>query len=959
MGNFFQAIGDFFSGVLGAVVSFFGSVLEFFSESILAPIMNFLGFHDETVVDTSIIAAKIYDEDTFVSTQLKEALRYMKNDAVDAIMYAKDFATVGDKQYGLFYRHGKWDYTDYLPDAQVNATTTDKGTIESVLKRLKGNLTILEILPMVPTDEDWCKYWLQENHGYDVGSDQMFWDTNKYFKFDKVQYQAHSNTFKITMAAITPIKEITYHITRMGKYTRKVNRTDYNRIETRVIASDATKDTIEETTFSYYVLEYLNDTTRTSEETEVDTVTYEVDKGTVSDSDVTTVVSTEIAEAIVQEEVILETILYSRTDTGSSLYKSTPVIIEELYEILPDEGMVSSSETIEVVSERLISNTQSKLEFTNVPAHNNQVQYTVKYILESNSQVYLWIYDPLTGQYPTIGTPLAKVIGFDMYPVVLLRNMFWDIVNYDVWGNKPPTLTEDRYNSTKDLLNRIGLDIADLTEAYGSNPNIGQVQDGFFIFGISPSNDKPIVSKVLFELFDFIYDRLPPVEDSEGYSAGFQENPYNAGIVWTPMLVEIQHGDIGTLGTCTHSIDSGYYLTKVYEVLDVTGSEMKYDNYGNPIGAYRVVTKYQRTDKYDSAWNLLGTTTTTPETFTVRSEDHDNFYVYVLKDESYEIEERYPLGHKETMIDSQRVDFKDLVMKKQIENSRVKQLIARNMKSFNIIRRGVDNGGVLLEIDNENLVIPLPVDIVSRLTIMQKTALLGESAYLMFYTYEEHVIKWYQTAAFAGFLQVVGIAITVVVSIMSFGSAAPAAATLTTILYNVLQSVAIGVALQLALKLIASVVDDVGLKIALSVAAMAVAAWAGGSFSGDFDFTCITKLAEMPVKAIEICAQDTNKQILDIYSKMQEFSAAYQAQSEEFDDIIKGFNTGLTAMDYADLMEEFSSSSANAFVMSPSQFYSMSIDACKDVSSTIQGLFDSIHYFVDNSLRIGVQDGMA
>ena len=302
---------------------------------------------------------------------------------------------------------------------------------------------------------------------------------------------------------------------------------------------------------------------------------------------------------------------------------------------------------------------------------------------------------------------------------------------------------------------------------------------------------------------------------------------------------------------------------------------------------------------------------------------------------------------------------KDLEIKKQITETEVKILTCNSFTSFNIIRRGSYSGGVSLQLDDPDLVIPLPVDVVERLTLMEKTDLLCKAAYLTFYAYERIHLEWYETEKFASFLKILVIAISVVVTIISLGTASWATMTWSAAMFAVLKAVAIGVALQLALKLIMDNVNDPALKAALAVAATAVAIYAGGGFD-NFNGLTAVRLVELPVQAASIYMNSVNEKLFDnLNDDMKSFSSAYKTRSEHNTSLINSFNQGLDVSNITELMVGEMEDVRDASLLSPTQFYEMAVGGYRNYDTLYSGLYDSnVHDFCKNRLRLGIiQDG--
>ena len=860
MGDLFDAIGDFIGDLIGsvwdAVTDFLSVVGEFVLDKIIEPIMSFLGFTDEDIYLTDVIAVKVFDEDLFEKTQIELSLDYMKNDN-SALQYITNFSDTGDKQFGKYYRHGKWDYLDYLPSAQINAVSIDTDNVKQILESINNSkVSINDIVTMVPYAEDWCKYQLQELYNYNINEDYVIIN-NIYYKYNRNYYNSDNNTYTIVLSTIGDI---------------------INRLYRRTIV-------------------------------------------TISSNDDTT----DIKHTIIEEQTIS-----LRSDTGSIINDTGFIQISSNDEIV-DKGSVIASSNIKLILEEHITNTVTYKNIS-IPNHNNERRYVVKYIVINTGKLKYWIYDPETNVYPNLTTPVQKIIGFDMYPIVMIRNSFFNVGDYDkseVNGiSRPPTITKERYDNTQLMLSSIGVSLEDLTKSYSENPDIDKIQDAFFMLGVSPSDNHPIVSKTLFEMFDFIYDRIPYVSGTSTYSASFKEDPYNAAIAWIPEYTTITDEVIGSIGDYTHTIRNVVTTVNEYTI--------------------QTVSLYDSNNKYKKkieTYTLTELSSTYGSTLTETS----NYSTKIIID----YDNKYEIGTTKTLNNSSNENAKDLILKKQITNTTVKTITIRNFTSFNIIRRGVSNGGVSLEADDENLVIPLPVPVVERLTLLDRTALLGRSVHLLFYAFEHQHLEWYETEKFGKFLQFLTIAITVVVTIVSWGTATNAAMTLSSILLGTLKTVTIGVALQVALKMITTYVDSTFLKMALSVVAMIIAIYIGSGFDNLNALTAI-QLSEIPVKAFDIYTNDLTS---ILQQDITNFTNEYSSMSEEYSNIIKELNSGLTASDITELTLSSTNDwfSNTGVSLSPSQFIDTAINSYKNYNLLYSGLYDSsVHDFVSNKLTLGI-----
>lgn len=860
MGGFISGIINFVGSVIGAVVnaisSIVGALWDITFKYIIEPIMNFLGFVDEDIYNISIVSSKVYEDEFYEDTRTKLILDKISNN-LDAKNYILNYAEVGNKQFSKFYYKGKYDYLDYLPESVLQATSVPSSKIKEILEeRLNTEVFIIDIIGMVPTDEDWCKYQMQEQYDYNIGKDYLFYN-NKWYYYVKNIYDINNNIFNVYFNTINKLKKIIYSVTDI-EITPLTDTTD-------------NKHTTKKEEYHYY-----------------------------------------------------KNNIYLYTETN---------ILSEIDEEISKDSEENSISSI-LLNEEIIINEEEEQIFS-INNHNNIRQYVIKYTVLEENREYYWIYDPTTNEYPEISSPLLETVEFEMYPVIMLRNNHFNVSDYNKTsvGNipRPSSITKERYEDTVDVLNGVGVSLEDLTKAYEDSDSIENLQDAFFLMGICPSNTEPIISKTLYEMFDFVYDALPYTDTSKTYAAVFKENPFNAAISWLPRPIEIKDEVIGNIGTHTHVIRNNTLITTESTVQIVTCLEEKFG---------RCIKKLVETYKSTKVTNSFN------EIISNEISDSSSFII-LSSDEEFN---KYKLGTIETINDTTYDTVKDLVLKKQISKTQTKTLSLYSFTSFTIIRHGGGNGGVTLPLDDKNLIIPLAVDVVNRLSLIEQTQLLDKVVYLQFYAVQHIHLEWYQTSKFMSFINILSIAITVVVSIVSFGSMTAQTLTLTSALWTLLETVAVAGALYLAIKAIDAFVGDGTLKIFLKVAATAIAMYAGGAFS-DFSFADAAQLVTSAVNAVDTYIQDLTNNLVN---EINEFNKLYQEKLEVFEDITKELNSGLSVEDIVDvtIISSDISSNTDKGIINPSVFYYMAIDAYKNYDLLYALPDNSVSDFVNNKLQL-------
>lgn len=183
-----------------------------------------------------------------------------------------------------------------------------------------------------------------------------------------------------------------------------------------------------------------------------------------------------------------------------------------------------------------------------VAAFNPTRHYIVKYWYVNASEWYYWVYEENSGAYPTLDNTNYRTTNLDMLPIVALRN-----ATINVNADKESAA----YKQAKEILNYIGLDVDQLIDGISENDQIANVEDAFVHFGINPNDQDPVISKMLYEIFEYSYSDagLGGVNGSaKGFTATIQEGPFNAAIAWASQSRVINDGIIGPLGSYKHSI---------------------------------------------------------------------------------------------------------------------------------------------------------------------------------------------------------------------------------------------------------------------------------------------------------------------------------------------------------------------------------------------------------------------
>ena len=661
---------------------------------------------------------------------------------------------------------------------------------------------------------------------------------------------------------------------------------------------------------------------------------------------VTTVTITPIDDLTDKKNTLITNdVLYTDDATGNTLYR-TSTVVSNVDTVIPKDSE-KDSYTNEFVSEEDIEVPAATV-VINIPMHANVQHYIVEYTRKDTGRFKYWIYNPQTNQYQ-ISSPNSKATNFEMFPIVMLRNNKTNVADMDK--------NSKRYKQTSKMLKSIGVDIHEITKGYSDNPDIDQIQDAFFLLGVSPSDTEPIVSKCLYEMFDAIYDTTPFVDINTSYSMSIKEDPYNAAIVWNTGDVGTYTGTIynGALaGDCNHVIRDFTTTINYYKVQVVTQLS---SNLWNPRVSVQEYT--QKEVILDGV--LQNTEISDMRTF----ETYQSLSDY--DDQGNPITIYYPIGTTKTLTSSEATSEQGMRIQKQLTKTTYRRIDIRNFHAVSIVRADKPRGKDL-PLGDKNLIIPLAIPVVARLTLMEKTALLGRSVHLMFYAVQHTHLEWYETEKFANALKiamiVIMIVVTVIVTVVTWGSGTGPTLTAFSAAMAALEAVAVAVAVQLALKLIATFVDNPALKAALSLVVMAIGIYF--TMGADFGMNGLTalQLGSACVNAAAMYMGDIVADDLgEFQSDVNDFTQKYNERSKQQEDAMKGLDMGSKSFDMVDLttdIDMFNTSTkrkpASASLLNPTQFYYLATNqAAYNYDLLYTGLYDNtVHDFVANRLQLGI-----
>lgn len=244
------------------------------------------------------------------------------------------------------------------------------------------------------------------------------------------------------------------------------------------------------------------------------------------------------------------------TDYKQTVVTQRTLVVGSITGTVSDNTVVVGDVTIEIPKDSETGSTNSNTVDTiqtNVQFASAELQaptfqavryYTVQYYTTDSSDWLWWVYKDGDGTYPTIDSLQKYVTNLEMMPIVAIRHH-----KVNVNSDKESA----RYKQSKDMLQYLGLDVDTLTDGIMASDSIDNVEDAFVHFGIDPKDTSKVISKSLFEMFDYMYSDSG-LNTNGKFAATISEGWFNAALAWQSQSRVAVNGVIGPLGTYMHDI---------------------------------------------------------------------------------------------------------------------------------------------------------------------------------------------------------------------------------------------------------------------------------------------------------------------------------------------------------------------------------------------------------------------
>lgn len=880
-------------------------------------------FEGESIMEADILTSKVFQENLMVRTRLTEHIKY-DSYGTSALVYAKNYADVGDRQFMLYYRHGKWEYEGYLPDALITGTTIRQFDIEAAIKSENPweNVYIDRIVLGFPDEKDWVRFQLQEIYGYNIAKDKvkMPGDKDNWYKLDSYVFNPSTGKYDVTLKT----------------YDNLIKLIEYHDIMTPCSHME------DPDLYCYYREVWKRPKSG----------------GFIYDGDTNKILGKDNTPESEWE------LVQSRQHSKHPNY------------LLPLDQIVDH-----YYDEKVQISVTPKTVTVSVPSFGSGMYYDVHYRTDID-EVKFWIYSANSDRYPALKNPINTVTEFDMFPLAAIRSCYQFI--HDTPG------MEKRTEQTKDLLRHIGIDYDDLVDNLYKNADIKTVRDVFFGFCISPSNNDWSISAALYESLNWILSLLPPaaydetsIYDNTKYSISFREHPFNSMVFFKYRSntyydgryhVEWKNYDLWE-SEYSHTVKkikvkiTEMHRVKIAKVHDMEASGQIASSYRMIVCGGEKYYKYEYSDMPGKHFMSKVGTIESTVCYCDTSEDYPEegclipckaYYPYATDMTGNSgFWSCDTLDYVWVTVETHEENTYLIEVAFQIHRDRYQVIQIVDVSQTYVIQDGGNTVYKNVYPDDPKFVFPLAVEVERKLTLMEKTALLGESAYLLIYAVQWTHLEWYETGAFKQFLNILSFAITVVLTIVSAGSMSYVGLTTTQALIQTLTKIIVPVALSMALKALSSLINDPMIRTLASIGVMIVATFGsaymnGGLSLSNMDFGLATSMAKIPVNAYKIYSSSILEvESAELQKQQIEFSGMYSSISQQFASILQSFSSGIDTSFLANLTYGEGVGSMNSSLVNPNDYFTAAFANNVPSLCSREAVYKAtVENFCSNSLRL-------
>lgn len=291
-----------------------------------------------------------------------------------------------------------------------------------------------------------------------------------------------------------------------------------------------------------------------------------------------------------------------------------------------------------------------------------------------------------------------------------------------------------------------------------------------------------------------------------------------------------------------------------------------------------------------------------------------------------------------------RISGKNLIMEWQAAENQYVRLTITNLASITFIDRQGIVGTVTRDVDQDGFFVPLSMYFVEQLSPLEQYEVFNKTLLLSIYSAQVTHLRWYETKAFANFLGIVGIIITIV----TFGAGAVAGG-----IVAALGNAALMLGAAMLLQLVMEATDNEVIQV---LAVLAYAYFAGGMAVDALPSTATALTTNVTMFASTVTAISTgigmyaNKEMGILQNEYSAWMNKVADVQEKIDDVQEGLKDYLSTGYITDLsMYE----PVSAVLRGPDAQMYRAIEN-QYAFDTLYDYGSQVGDFYDNKLRLGI-----
>jgi len=520
-----------------------------------------------------------------------------------------------------------------------------------------------------------------------------------------------------------------------------------------------------------------------------------------------------------------------------------------------------------------------------------------------------WFYDINSGKHPELDLSYDDEPDNYFYPVVPIR---YNNVDYTAVAKQSTPL----YLTSKKLLNKAGMDIQVIADLINDNPNVGDVDHAYVMWGIDLQTTRNESIQYLVEFFDYLAD-----------NATIEQNDFVNFSLNDEVIKETTFNFNGSAltapsGTTTTTVvgytDSSSNSYKVTTVNDTKAASLVEHGLDTAVTFTYIGSRIKK-----GSIGVKGAATMTKIASTANTR---------------------PNG-----IDAKKyIDDSKLILRLQLTTNTYKEVTVVGLVHTNRIYGGYSVETTLNDVidsaDEHNFIIPIHRQVVKRLPLNVRAAVHIQSVHMIINGVQFTKVKWYNT----GIFKVVMILVAVVLYVVSY--IVPA---LASYLIPAANAIITGVVVGTVLEVLNKIVPGLGTVLAVLYLIYQIYNFQWQNI-GKGTITAAEYL-ELTACVIQLATVPIQYRIKDLNGDMEGLSAEHEARMAELEEIAEALDTS-SFLNVTDILLLDRETLGSVFpVESPAEFYNRTTmnNAGLIVLDVVQNYHDALLQLPNTNQSIG------